>query len=312
MKNNKMELILSLKTNNILFDKGNENEICKQMENKVNVKNATIFYYAAHHFKIKNLSKISLPFIERCFPMVAESHNFLELSFLHIGKIILSSELNVDSELQIVNVVEDWLSHKRTKRSKYAKDLLLKIRLSLLSHPALDYILKSKSTFSMNAECESIIREALENKKESHSNKLSTTNRYCKQDKFSLLVCGGMYTNVVNDVFSIKAEDLNSVNHLAPMREDRKRFQAVCIKNEVYVFGGVDDNYDCIMSVEKYSPATNTWEKVADMYDDRKVFCACSFMDNVYVLGRLLNDLVNSCIKFIILRSYKCFRTTII
>ena len=73
----------------------------------------------------------------------------------------------------------------------------------------------------------------------------------------------------------------------------------MCIKNEVYVFGGVDYEYDSITSVEKYSPHTNTWEIISDMYDDRKYFCACSFMNNVYVIGGIIaNNQTNSCIEF--------------
>ena len=143
MKNNKIELILSLKTNNILLDESKDEQICKQMENKVNVKNAIVLYYAAHRFKLSSLRNILLPCIERCFPIVAESNNFLELDFIHVAKIILSSDLNTDSELQVLRAADGWLSHNITERSKYATCILSKIRLLLLSDPALNYILKS-------------------------------------------------------------------------------------------------------------------------------------------------------------------------
>ena len=52
------------------------------------------------------------------------------------------------------------------------------------------------------------------------------------------------------------------------------------------------------MSVEKYSPSTESWEKVADMYDEREYYCACSYMDHVYIIGGCLTYRINSCIKF--------------
>ena len=301
MTNNMVELIPSLKTNNILLDEAKANVICKQMESKVNIKNVTILYSISQLFKLSNLLKISLSFIERCFPIVAESKNFLELDFVRVGKILSSSELNIDSELQVLIAANVWLSHNTTERSKYAKNLLIKIRLSLLSNPALNHILKTKSSFSMNTECAGIIREVLENKKESHWYKLSTTSRYCNQDKFNIIVCGGKNFNkgnAVNDVCSVHVDNANSVNKLAPMIEGRNEFETVCIKNEVYLFGGKDDNDVYIRSIEKYSPATNTWEKVADVYDERKHYCGCSFVDKIYFIGGSSNVTKRSCVKF--------------
>ena len=290
-----------MKTNKFLLEGTKNNEVCKQMESCINVKNSTIFYSISRIFNISSLANISLCFIERCFPMVTESKNFLELDFIQVGKIILSSELNVDSELQVVNAVDEWLCHNITERNKFAKDLLLKIRISLLSDPTLNYILKSKSSFNTNAECVGIIKNVLENKKESHSNIFKTFSRYCNQDKFNIIICGGrdVYTNhVVNDVYSVNADNFNSVRNLAPMREGRHEFDAVCIQGDVYVFGGKGIHHDCITSVEKYSHSTKSWEKVLDMYDSRRCYNACSFMDDVYITGGRLRGYTNSCVKF--------------
>ena len=66
----------------------------------------------------------------------------------------------------------------------------------------------------------------------------------------------------------------------------RIKHKTVCIKGEVYVFGGYEErNENEKFSVEKYSPATNTWNVIAKLHDDRKEFCACAFMDKIFVLG---------------------------
>ena len=72
----------------------------------------------------------------------------------------------------------------------------------------------------------------------------------------------------------------------------------VCTMGEVYVLGGINNNYRKI-SIEKYSPFTNTWEKVTDMYDYRSSFSACSFIDDVYIIGGHIPSNINeSCVKF--------------
>ena len=49
-----------------------------------------------------------------------------------------SSDLNIDSELQVFNAFHSWLCHDITERRKYAKELLSKVCLPLLSTSALE------------------------------------------------------------------------------------------------------------------------------------------------------------------------------
>ena len=114
------------------------------------------------------------------------------------------------------------------------------------------------------------------------------TRRYCNQDCFNILLCGGYYRgfgNVVNTVNQISGKNFEYQNDFPPMIEERYESKAVCLKAEIYVFGGFDKNHTLIKSVQKYSPSTNTWNKVGDMFDDRKDFCVCAFMDKIVVIG---------------------------
>ena len=123
--------------------------------------------------------------------------------------------------------------------------------------------------------------------------KCSTKIRYCSHNNFDIVVCGGrsLISNdrrripkvrTVNDVRSFDAQNFSEVKNMQPMKQARESFEAVCIKGEVYVFGGNDG---VIMSVEKYSPVTNTWKDVTEMSGDRSSFTACSFMDSIYIVG---------------------------
>ena len=68
------------------------------------------------------------------------------------------------------------------------------------------------------------------------------------------------------------------------MKEGREYFGLVSLKGDAYVFGG-SYNFNQVMSVEKYSAKTNSWETITEMCDDCYSFCACSFMENVYIIG---------------------------
>ena len=296
----KDQLISVLRTNNMLLNEDVGNEIYKCFEDEVNVNNVTALYYLSRVFKLSSLTKLSMSFIQRCFPMVSSSQEFLELDFISVVKVLSSNELMIDSEMQVFNAAEDWFSNNVTERSKYAANLLQRVRLRLLSDHALNYLLNNNSSLLQIDNCSALIKQVIKSRKECHSINLSTTIRYCNQNNFNIMLCGGKdknRDNVVSDIYSFKTNSLNSVSRLPQMMESRQDSKAVFINGEVYVFGGVDYRNNPVMSVEKYCIQNNTWEIIAKMFDKRKEFCGCSFMDSVYVIGGFYPR-GNSCIKF--------------
>ena len=285
------ELVTSLKFNKFLLIEVEDNEINKTMMSKKEIKNCLVIYSLLNIFNISSSIEASMSLIERCFPTFADSDNFLELDVIYVRKILLSSGLNIDSELQVYNAADSWLCHDITERSKYAKELLSKVRLALLSVPALEQVLGRVS--SKYHECDDIIKGVLVKKQQLKSTSCKTTTRYCNQSNFSIVVCGGRNiksNKPVTDVKSFFTSSLREVNNLPQMNNARKCFSAVYIRDEVYVLGGIGDDYKVVSSVKKLSSATNTWKHVVDMMDNRTFFSACSFMDSVYIMGGILDD----------------------
>ena len=272
-----------------------ENGINKHIDDKLNTKNVIAVYYFSRQFNSLTVSNISFQFIKRCFPTIVDNTSFLDLDFRSVSKILSSSELNIDSELEVFNAVVAWIDYKK-ERSKHAKSLFMKIRLSLLSVPALNYVSDKISSFFND--CAFINKVLLEKNKTSHTKAVS---RYCNQDKFSIILCGGINTDkkVVRDVFSFEANNFNNITSLPQLEEGRQWSKAACIKNEIFVLGGVNELIQSITSIVKYSVITNAWETIAHMFDKRIQFSVCSFMENIFVLGGYLNDsCLNCCSKF--------------
>ena len=168
---------------------------------KTDVTNFLVTYSSSTIFKLLNSSKASMSLIERCFPMIGDSDNFLELDFISITIILSRSALNIDSELQVFNALHNWICHDITERRKYAKQLLSKVRLPLLSIPALKQVLDRVS--SDYYECSNLIEAVLNRKKLLNSNICNITSRYFNQTNFNILLCGGKNVNlnkVTNDV----------------------------------------------------------------------------------------------------------------
>ena len=154
-----------------------------------------------------------------------------------------------------------------------------------------------------NDECSEVIRKVIEykNKFPTKCTNILPTSRYCTQNNFDLVIVGGENESkrlVVRDASIVNGTDFSNVNSLPTINYGRYRSTIVCSKGEIYVLSGINNKHKPVMHIEKYSPATNTWNVIGQMYDDRIFFCACSFIDDIYVIGGLLNAGNSSCVKF--------------
>ena len=282
-------------------------KINKFIQDKLTVENVVAFYCLVKCYNVATISESSLLYIERCFPIVVETQNFLHLDFINVAKILGSSELNIHSEVEVFNAAITWLKHNIEERSKYAKQLLLKVRFSLLTEHAIKHISNCNSMPTKNIDISTIVKEISLNQKTFYSAKTKYyyTSRYCSQINFKVLLCGGRseeHNLAVRNVHQIDGSTLKHEKDVSSMTIVRRRSEAVCLKGKVYVLGGIDNVYRLVKSVEKYSPATNIWNKVANMFDERKDFCACAFVDKIFVLGGCCFNgewiVTNSCLQF--------------
>ena len=129
------------------------------------------------------------------------------------------------------------------------------------------------------------------------------TSRYCNQKYFKLLVCGGRKARTSMTYSNVSCIDVNKVEDVEaypPMKTKRNILKVVYLKDDIYVFGGWNNNHDWIKSVDKYSLISKTWSQVAEITDDRQCFCVCAFIDRKFVLGGIFKgDITNSCLHFV-------------
>ena len=280
-----------LKAKKMLFLNDVEKKDYKRIEKKVRNRNVATIYQVASIFNFTELYKLSLCYIERCFPVVCEKYNFKMLSFARIAKIVSSSELNIDSEMEVIKAIDSWINYDFEERSKFASRLLSKVRLELLSVDALNSVLDSDMSFSKIDDCVAMLRNALKNNETSDRN---MSSRFCSQHMFNVFLSGGFINQPTFRLTGcpklLSAENLNQVKDIARMNIKRVvNHKSVYCKGAVYVFGGYDENCQVVKSVEKYSFVTKKWENICEMSDDRRDFCACAFMDRIYIIGGTTN-----------------------
>ena len=128
---------------------------------QISVKNAAFYYQFASQLNYTKLAVESFKYIERCFLMVVETNSFLELDYESVANILDSSELRIRTEIEVLEAAATWLSHNIEERSKFARELLLTVRLSLLSDYALADFFQKFSSFSTNLECVELLKQVL-------------------------------------------------------------------------------------------------------------------------------------------------------
>ena len=195
--------------------------------------------------------------------MVADSYNFKELDFIAAVKILSSDKLNIDSELQVFTAAGSWLSYNINVRGKYTRYLFSNIRVAVLSDHALKYHLSKISSTYKNEQFIAKINQLLQKMKVMPVNKLINYDkvRFCSQSQFNIILCCGYEyesKEKSREAFSVDLKNLTKMKTLRRMKVGSYRSVAVCMKNEIYLFGDEDEIYSSITSIYKYSFSDNT------------------------------------------------------
>ena len=85
-------------------------------------------------------------------------------------------------------------------------------------------------------------------------------NRYCNQDDFTVLVCGGRKHNkkMLNDVYELKGPNFEC-SKFASMLEVRYDCKTAVINSDILFVGGYNDNRGSLYSVELFDNSKKSW-----------------------------------------------------
>ena len=115
-------------------------------------------------------------------------------------------------------------------------------------------------------------------------------NRYCNQEVFSILACGGLDKNKkpLNQVLEVKIPSFEVIE-FPSMEKCHHVLRLATINFEIL---GIVDNYteyekldSSYTSVEVYSEKTKTWKHKYINFGNRCFYCLCSFMNKLYIIG---------------------------
>ena len=125
-------------------------------------------------------------------------------------------------------------------------------------------------------------------------------NRYCNQEGFSILVCGGKDKKgkVTNEVLELEIPSFN-VKKFPSMVEPHLHLDLATMNTDVIAFvkrielgERLDDS---VGFVEIYSDKTKTWTHQYINTEEKSFYCVCSFMGKLYLIGGWRKKNLSSC-----------------
>ena len=274
--------------NNVLL---NDEQFGGCLSDRVGIENAAMFYQLAHVFTSKNLSRETFTYIERCFSMVAETTNFLELDHMLLIRVLSNCRLNVTSELEVFNAVENWLNYKQKERKKFTNNIFG----ACFSEQTLRLVLDTAtSKDSLNA-----ANDVITTRKKTN---MRLANRFCSQTSFDVLFCGGLNRGCgrLHDIIAVDGADLKSSKKILKFDGHSiscYKAAVVRVKGSLYAVGGLTDRRDTIQVV-KYSLAAKEQELAASTPFKRRGFCVCALLSDVYVIGGGERAASDECLAF--------------
>ena len=198
----------------------------------INIKNVIAGFVLANTFKFKNLNNFLICCIKSCFPMIAESKEFLQLDCSRLLKILSSSGLNVHSEIEVFSAADSWISFDFPSRKKFAKRILSTIRLSLLPISAL----RSPSSFKKTEKCTELISKFLKDLKNYNNERPIGygSTRFFSQTDCTVVMIDSLF----------KGEISVTQAHAYSLENSSKTFNVTgyslnCCERAVYLNGGI-------------------------------------------------------------------------
>jgi len=158
---NNLKHLNHLKLENMFLPPTPNKKLRLFLEEVVNDVKATTYFKLASIFLSHPLLNTSLVHMEQNLLTVAKTDGYLDLDYKTVAKLVLSKSLPIFSEF---NAAFLWLKHKFNERRHHANNLLLKVRLHLLTGNQLEETFSEISSLTNVEETLNSIIELRRNK----------------------------------------------------------------------------------------------------------------------------------------------------
>lgn len=241
----------------------------------------------AQMFNLKDLTSAASKYRLQHFVQMSREDEFLELSFEEIEELVSGDQITVESEEDVYYAVTRWIEGDK-EREKYIVSLYSHIRFPILNPNFINSVVLLNSSLSQVHELKVMIGEALDYHENPasvilFSNPKKTQPRSSQMGVICLVGGSGDSGQSLMDVSFFNPHEKKW--RMGPkMLQRRSRLALAFFKGELYAIGGTDIT-EPLGTVEKYSPISNTWIKVASLNSPRRSCSAIVTAMGIFALG---------------------------
>lgn len=231
-------------------------------------------------------------FTRRNFREVIPCDDFNTITASHLQDLISSSDLCVNSEIEVYEVVMHWVKHDVEKRKDILHSLLSYVRLPLIPVPYLQSDIETNDIIRSSLKCQYLINQA----KDYHLwqagllPKVHVSNDYNKprSSYAGMLFCVGGRANEGEPFASIECYSWfhDTWLQLADMSTKRRHVGCISVNGKILAVGGYNGQ-EHLSSAEIFQPLKNEWNICASMCTPRRGLGLCLVGGAVYAVGGL-------------------------
>ncbi|XP_070175523.1 kelch-like protein 18 [Littorina saxatilis] len=262
---------------------------CTFFKDRLHISNCVSVRTFADQYMCADLVEAANKFIHCHFKQVTLTDDFLCLPKDDVLHIISKDELNVCSEEEVFEAVLDWIRHRESVRKGDIAELMVQVRLPLLTPPYLSDRVATENIIKNSLQCRDLLDEArdylLMPERRTLLQTFKTRPRCCTDIPGVVYAIGGLTPS---------GSSLNTTEMYDPvtgkwavtesMVTTRSRVGTAVMNGKLYAIGGYNGS-DRLCTVEMFDPATRAWKMVGPMNCKRSALGAAAVGGKLLVSG---------------------------
>jgi kelch-like protein 12 len=211
--------------------------------------------------------------------IVQNSEEFFTLEPKEIEDLIKSNEIEVLNEEIVYKCIFAWINHDKLKREKYLPNLIMHIKLPLLSPQFLTDVCDREEMIKKSHLCRDMLDEAKKYYLRPDCRSEMSGSRFnirAGKDEHLVMLGGFGFQQKPLDVVEMYSPRTDSWTSLQPLLKKRRYAAAASIGKCIYIIGGYDTKVR-LKSVEKLdlSEPNPQWQSVSSLLFRRGLPAVC-------------------------------------
>lgn len=239
-------------------------------------------------YSCKDLEETATQYLFQHFLATINHDEFLQMQYDKVIKLLSSDRIQVRSEEDVYNALENWLYYDFDERLQFVPEILRCIRVPLLSLEFLQYKVFAASFIKSNTKCQLILARVMNENPEKLPNYLCTP-RALPQSIYAFGGRNSMYCQLKTveryDIYLDEWCEEGSLNIA------RTAVGAACLNGLLYAVAGeraVNEPHDdtlYLQNVEAYNPVLHKWFSVSELSIPRSFVSVVVCNGMIYALG---------------------------